>query len=74
MQNLSASVSPGLGAQIQFTGTATTAYVLQAATNLVPPIQWQSVVTNSTDANGNWTFTDTNALTATTRFYRALLP
>ncbi|MGD0814706.1 MAG: hypothetical protein ABSA83_13960 [Verrucomicrobiota bacterium] len=73
-QNLSASLIPGQGVEFQFTGTPTNAYVLQAAGNLVPPINWQPVVTNFTDINGNWTFTDTRALTNTAGFYRAMLP
>ncbi len=73
-QDLSASLIPGQGVQFQFTGTPTNAYVLLAATNLNPPINWQPVVTNFTDTNGNWTFTDTNALATPARFYRAMLP
>jgi hypothetical protein len=73
MQNLSASLSPGQGVQLQFTGTPGFAYILLAATNLTPPIQWQPVVTNQANANCNWTFTDTNALTMPACFYRAML-
>jgi hypothetical protein len=73
-ENLIASLIPGEGVQLQFTGTPNTAYVLQATTNLAQPISWQSVVTNSTDQNGNWSFTDTNALILTAEFYRAFLP
>jgi hypothetical protein len=73
-QNLSANLLTGLGVQLQFTGTPGTAYVLQAATNLSAPIDWQAVVTNLTDPNGNWSFIDTNSLTNTANFYRALLP
>ena len=73
-QNLSASLSPGIGAQVQFTGSPVTSYVLLSATNLTPPINWQIVSTNYTDGNGNWTFTDTNALTNTATFYRAMVP
>jgi hypothetical protein len=73
-QNLSASLIPGQGVQLQFTGTPTTAYVLLATTNLTPPIAWQPVITNFTDTSGNWSFTDTNPLANTARFYRAMLP
>ena len=73
-ENLIASLIPGEGVQLQFTGTPNTAYVLKATTNLAQPISWQSVVPNSTDQNGNWSFTDTNALILTAEFYRAFLP
>jgi hypothetical protein len=73
-QNFSASLSPGQGVAFQFTGTPTNSYVLQAATNLAPPINWQPVVTNLSGTNGNWTFIDTNAFTIPARFYRAVLP
>jgi sugar lactone lactonase YvrE len=73
-QNLSASLSPAQGVQFQFTGTQGIDYVLLAATNLTPPILWQPIVTNIADTNGNWTYTDTNALANPARFYRAMLP
>jgi hypothetical protein len=73
-QNFSASMIPGQGLQLQLTGTPGIAYVLLATTNLVQPINWQPIFTNAADANGNWTFIDTNALTMPSRFYRAMLP
>ena len=73
-QNLSASINPEIGAQVQFTGSPVTSYVLLSATNLTPPINWQFVSSNYSDGNGNWTFTDTNALTNTATFYRAMVP
>ncbi len=60
----------GTGLQMQFTGTPYYPYILQSATNLTPPINWQSIFTNSVDVNGNWQFTDTN-LNAGQKFYRA---
>jgi hypothetical protein len=73
-QHLSASLSPGQGVQLQFTGTPGSPYVLLAATCLAPPINWQPIVTNTADTNGNWTFTDTNALSMPARFYCAVPP
>lgn len=75
-QNFSASASANTsqGAQLSCTGTPDTPYVLQVATNLTPPINWQPVVTNYSDANGNWTYLDPNALTAPALFYRTELP
>ncbi len=61
----------GSGLRLQFTGTPNYPYILQSATNLTPPINWQSISTNPADINGNWQFTDTN-LTGVQRFYRAM--
>lgn len=69
-QNFSATVS-GSGVNLQFTGTPNCAYILQATTNLASSAIWQPVVTNSTDASGNWSFTDTNANQYSQRFFRA---
>jgi sugar lactone lactonase YvrE len=63
------SVSGGL--QIQFFGTPNYPYILQSATNLTPPVNWQPVLTNSADGNGNWQFMDTN-LNNGQKFYRAV--
>ncbi len=56
---------------LQLTGTPNYPYVLQSATNLTPPINWQTILTNSSDTNGNWQFTDTN-LNGGQKFYRAV--
>jgi photosystem II stability/assembly factor-like uncharacterized protein len=69
-QNFSASIV-GSGVNLQFTGAPNCAYVLQATTNLTPTFAWQPVVTNLTDANGNWSFTDTNENQYSQRFFRA---
>lgn len=73
-QNLSAAVSANQRVQFQLTGTPGSGYVLLSTTNLAPPIVWQPIVTNYADTNGNWTFTDTNALNVPFQFYRAMLP
>ncbi|HTY89217.1 MAG TPA: hypothetical protein VMB80_17350 [Candidatus Acidoferrum sp.] len=57
--------------QLQFSGTPNYPYILQFATNLIPPVNWQPVLTNSADAKGNWQFTDTN-LSGSQKFYRAV--
>ena len=56
---------------LQLTGTPNYPYVLQSATNLTPPVNWQSILTNLADGNGNWQFTDTN-LNGGQKFYRAV--
>jgi hypothetical protein len=74
-QNLAASLGPGPGSVVfRFSGTPGTNYVLQATTNLAPPVQWVPVFTNAADTNGNWTFIDTQVSQYSQRFYRALLP
>ncbi|HTV40277.1 MAG TPA: S53 family peptidase [Candidatus Sulfotelmatobacter sp.] len=43
-----------------------------SATNLSPPIAWQPISTNVAGSNGEWQFTDTNAPSYKTRFFRIL--
>jgi hypothetical protein len=57
--------------KLQFTGTPKYPYILQSATNLTPPVNWQSILTNNADLNGDWQFTDTN-LNGRQKFYRAV--
>lgn len=65
------SASPGAnGMRLQGSGTPNYPYILQSATNLTPPVNWQPVFTNPADISGNWQFTDTN-LNASQKFYRA---
>jgi hypothetical protein len=78
-QNFSASLagnaSPGgNGVQLQFSGAPDYPYVLLGTTNLLPPVVWQPVLTNSTDSKGNWSYTDPNAATTPARFFRIMAP
>jgi len=59
------------GLQMQCTGTPNYPYILQSATNLTPPVQWQPLMTNNSDTNGFWQCTDTNIKTGQ-KFYRVL--
>lgn len=61
------------GIQLQFTGTPAYPYILQSATNLIPPINWISFLTNAADSSGNWKFVDTNVIDIS-KFYRAVVP
>jgi glucosylceramidase len=61
----------GGGLQVQFIGTPDYPYILEMATNLASPINWQPVLTNPADAGGNWSFTVTNTQDIPARFYRA---
>jgi len=66
---LNPTVTNGHKLQLQFSGVPAARYVLQAATNLFVP-NWQPVATNSADASGNCTFSDTNTAARSSRFYR----
>jgi hypothetical protein len=62
----------GGGFQLQFTGTPNYPYILQTATNLSPPVNWQSILTNPADGNGYWNFTVTNLPALPAGYYRIL--
>jgi sugar lactone lactonase YvrE len=64
----------GQEVQVQFQGVPGTPYVLLSAADLTPPVDWRPVITNVAGPNGNWAFTDTNALSNHTRFYRTSTP
>jgi sugar lactone lactonase YvrE len=70
-QSFSGQNANGGGVQLQFSGTPNYSYILQTATNLTPPVNWQSILTNPADGNGNWSFTVTN-LPAPAGYYRAV--
>jgi hypothetical protein len=69
-QNFSANVRDS-GVRLQFNGAPNCSYTLWATTNLTSSSSWQAVITNSTDSNGSWLFTDTNASLYSQRFYTA---
>src|ERR1039458_4857348 len=70
-QNFVAHSSSGHSVTLNMVGTPNYPYALQTTTNLRPPVIWIPVMTNSTDANGNWQFTDTN-LNSRQKFYRTV--
>jgi len=70
-QNLSAGMN-GTNLQVQLCGTPGWTYVLQSATNLTPPINWQCICTNFSDTNGNWSFTAMIPTNLPGCFYRAM--
>jgi uncharacterized repeat protein (TIGR03803 family) len=53
-----------------FLGGPDSTNVVQAATNLTPPVAWQNQFTNLADTNGVWQFTVSNNLDAA-NFYRS---
>ena len=56
------------------TGSANQSYVLLTATNLVPPVKWQSTATNNADSNGVFNFIDPQMTNHSQRFYRVSTP
>lgn len=66
-------VSPagGGGVHLTFTGVPLASYQVQATDTLAPP-NWQVIATLSAAGNGLFGFTDTNAPSHPTRFYRTL--
>lgn len=55
-----------------FLGGPNSTNVVQAATDLTPPVAWQNISTNVADTNGAWQFTDINR--GGTKFYRSYAP
>jgi xanthomonalisin len=58
---------------LSLTGSPDDTYVLEAATNLLPPVNWVFLATNTLDTNGVWQFTDSQATNFTQQFYRLML-
>jgi hypothetical protein len=46
--------------------------LVQVATNLAPPVLWQTLSTNIAGPDGDWQFTDTNTANSPARFYRTV--
>jgi hypothetical protein len=69
-QGFSASKGPGSQIALHFTGTPDFPYILESATNLCPPVHWKTILTNSADANGNWSVTVTNVNALPQCFYQ----
>lgn len=59
-------------AALNFKGVPRHTYWLEAATNLAPPVVWESIATNTADSNGRWQVTDLQATNHSQRFYRSL--
>ena len=57
---------------LQLAGTPGYPYILEAATNLTGQINWQPVMTNSADANGNWFITITNFSALPAEFFQVV--
>jgi len=57
---------------LNFVSQPNSTNVVLWTTNLMPPVLWQPLSTNLAGVNGNWQYTDTNAASYQTRFYRSL--
>jgi hypothetical protein len=73
-QSLQIQLNPDNSVTLSMPGTPGFNYVLQTATNLTPPITWQSVASIQTDTNGLWTYVDTNTAASDSTFYRVSTP
>jgi hypothetical protein len=71
-QSFSGQIVTGGGLQLQFSGSPNYPYILQMATDLTPPVNWQPILTNPADGNGNWSFTVTNLTDLPAGYYRAV--
>jgi hypothetical protein len=61
------------GLSVGFTGPAGSTVVLEAASNLAPPIGWLPMITNTLDVSGASEFTDVSVTNFQQRFYRLKL-
>jgi autotransporter-associated beta strand protein len=57
---------------LSFVGVPDYTYLVEATLDLMPPVVWTPVSTNTADINGLWQFTDTQATNYTQRFYRSV--
>ncbi len=65
---------PNGSAQIGFAGIPGRSYLIQATTNLVPPITWTTLSTNVAGTNGLFQYIDLDATNFNARFYRTAQP
>ncbi len=56
---------------LRFAGTPGCTYLVEVATNLLPPVAWSCLSTNAADAAGNWEITYADSALHPRRFYRA---
>jgi hypothetical protein len=61
------------GVTLNLGGAPGDTYVLEATTNLLLPVGWQPLATNTLGTNGLWQFTDPEVINFPQRFYRLKL-
>jgi hypothetical protein len=59
---------------VMFSGTPEALYVVQSAPDLMPPVSWTNISTNSAGTDGQWTFTDASVPNQAQRYFRAAKP
>jgi len=70
-----ATRNPDSSVTLSFLGSPNSSVRLWAATNLVPPVVWAPIFTNSDiGPAGTWQYTDTNTVGTRRRFYRFSAP
>ena len=69
------SITPNLDGSftLQASGAPGLTYIFETTSDILPPIFWQPVATNTLGTNGVWQFTDTQATNFQQRFYRLSL-
>jgi hypothetical protein len=66
------AVNPDGTFALTLLGSPGSNYVLQAATNLLLPVNWLPIATNTPGSNGVWQFTDLSATNFPRQFYRLM--
>jgi hypothetical protein len=64
--------NPDSSVSLAFVSQPGTTNVVLCATNLAPPVGWQTIATNLAGPDGTWQFTDINAASNQSLFYRSL--
>ena len=65
---------PGGGFALSGTGIANQVWIFSAASNLIPPVAWTPLATNTANGAGFFQFVDDLATNYPQRFYRLLAP
>ena len=68
-----ASLADG-SVQLNLLGVSNQLYCVQAATNMTPPVYWETLSTNSADSSGLLQYSDSGATNYPARFYRFCVP
>lgn len=67
------AVTAGLSnqsASLQISGPPSGVCLVEVATSLTPPVNWQPIMTNCLSTNGTWNFVDTNTTAQPETYYR----
>jgi hypothetical protein len=67
------TVPPSGWVVLGLSGVPGDTYIVEAATNLLPPVNWWPLATNTLGTNGVWQFTDEQSTNFNQQYYRLLL-